>query len=220
MITYPRVSKKFIESTLASQLYDYLLDPCYNLSAILGDIDGYIPSNVAKQVSSLPVVSPGIIMNGDYTPVSSPVLPTEVFSKEISGYAYDIYLMCSSMNLTIISPGSLEDYSPLIKLSTDMLPSIKDALYAIYLECFALYTELVHLNNRMELITRNDISRVCSNISWVSASIEETQNPPYYLISVLRDLERTLLYVKTITPIFSKTYYKAVEEYEQWIEGV
>lgn len=221
MITYARISQKFLESTINKNVYDSVIDSCYNLSAILADIDGYIPSNVAKQLSTISMVSPGIlIVSGGSSTVNVGVLPEERFYSEVSGYAYSVYLSCTTMDLSIVNPGSAKDYSKLISLSTDLSPEIRDAIYCVYLESFALYLELVNLTSVMELISRSDITRMCNNIEWISTTLELVDSPNYELIEVLRDLERTLLYVASLSHIFSKTYNKDLEEYEQWVGGI
>lgn len=226
MYDYTRVSDKFISSALDVSVSSYLSDPCYNLSAILGDTNSLIPPNAVNQLlKSLTIISPGIVLMGEDVNKSNidNIIPSEEFMGDICEYAFEIYNLFLIGDTTVVSSTSVSDYSPLLKLSTSLSPNIRNAISSIYLESLSLYKEVLSVTSidRMKSVTLKDLGRIDNNIRWTSDIIENlTLTKHYELLSVLRDLQRTVSYVGSITSIFSTTYKRQLDEFDEWTRGV
>lgn len=209
MFDYERASEAFIEQTINKELYDRIYVPCFNLSCILSDVDGRISTGLLTQVlTGLEIVSPGVLVLGEVGEEVPDMLADGSYAAETSQAAYNTYLALKSSSEDLVV--YLDEYSDvhpnsfLLSLAENQSPPIRNALNTLYIECLALYRELltVSLTNLLT-ITQQDILRVLSNIRWVSSKLEKLELIPYDLLEVVRDVQVTLFYVLSLDEIFN-----------------
>lgn len=206
--------ESWITSSLEDEVADQLAITCYNLSLMLGDYKGNISMGVPVIIlNNLAVSSPGIVLlgtleEGNYTPpiINSALLGDYEFTSEISAHAYEIY--SSLYNGTFKDLVNTGIRGRLLDYVDDLPPVLRSSLCALYLDCYALYLELLECNLTTGLtsVARSDLYRMTSNCGYICYMIERLHSVPRYLLYSLRGLERTLSHLNSVPFIFRSTY--------------
>lgn len=220
-MSYTRVSDEYIAKIIDKTLSSIIYNPCYNLSAIVSDYNGFIPkSSVTQMEKGLSLSSPGIISIN--IPVNTrgqdSILPPVSYENEVSVYAFNLYK-------TLISVDSNNVYLDLGRGKSELLTTpktvpnyVKTALSAIFLESVAMYYSLLSSTKEqgMKNISRPEISRMLNNIRWVSLQLEENDyqlhDGLYNILGILRDLHKTISYVYSLDELFLTTYEQKLRE--------
>lgn len=223
---YETVSDRFISNKLHESVISHLYNPCYNLSSVLGDLDGKLNPTTTKQViSSVTIVAPGIVLSG-YTDASEDIedefLGKDTYINEVTTSAYNLYSKFVSNDPSVVILGSSNTHvtSPLINLSLNQAPLVKTAICSLYVDTMALYLELLNSDSTKNIpITKQDLQRMDGNIRWITANLEDTEYRSYDLIEVIRELQRNLMFIRSINQIFTTTYSNKLSGMSN-IEGV
>jgi hypothetical protein len=209
MLDYGRASDDYIKNIINKDLYEQLYTPCFNLSCALGDVDGKVYTGIMTQVlTGLDIVSPGVLVLGEtgIEPPSS-ILIEQPYNTQTSRAAFDLFVLLKASDPTIVTTleeaADIQPVSLMVSYADSMAPAIRNAVNTLYLECLALYRELLvaSLDNPVTM-TKEDVSRVVTNIRWLSTKLEAVNPKPYSLIEAVRDVQITLSYILSIRGVF------------------
>lgn len=216
---YNTVSDVYISAKLNSALREPLYTLCYNLSSMLGDDGGKInPTNIKQITKGLNITFPGVVLLGEVTPSS----PTEVdqyieevyYINEVSNRAYELYVKYTNndSSVTLVDNFDTTINSPMLMLSSNSEPTHRSAISALYLDCMVLYHEMLEATpeNGLETVTLQDLFRIDNNIRWLTQELERKLYKNYELIEVLRELQLTLMFVRSVSSLFTTTYINKV----------
>lgn len=216
-------SASFIVSKLSPMLSPDIFTACYNISSLIGDMDGKINKTTAEAVlRGLQITSVGSIsidLTDQITSSTkwSDALPLEDFLGEMSARGTELYYLLKGNDDQYVvfltdSTYRLPITSPLILRSAKLSVPLKNAVGAIYLELYALYLELLDLLplGKIRGMNRTDLLVINNNILWLSNQLEDMDSPPMDLIRGLRNAQRTVLYIKSMSNLFIDTYSNLV----------
>jgi hypothetical protein len=216
---YPRASDEFIRSSVDKTLFDKIYLPCYNLSCVISDLDGRISTGLLSQVlSGLEIVSPGVLVLGENVEddTGDAILIEEEYAVTTSRRAFDVYtrLKVSDQDLVVaVNDADVGINSLLLSLSLDMPPIMKNAINALFIECLALYKELLGVTQEIPLtISLEDLQRISRNTRWITFRLESFDRVPYDLVEVIRDIQLVVFYVSSITEIFDTKNNSALKD--------
>lgn len=214
---YYSVSEKFITETIDIRLSEHISNSCYNLSAILADVDGKVTQSMVRlMMRGLEITPPGILVAGQYkfeTP--EPGLFEQAYRKDISTYAYLLYseLRKGNTDLMIVDGGKAV-ISSLIEISHKEVPQLRNMMSCLYLELLAIYFDLLEATyeSGMKRIGVPDLDRVLNNLRWISNIIEDSTSRPYTLIEIIRDCQRVVAEIRSKKILFDTIYINKLSD--------
>jgi hypothetical protein len=189
-----------VDDTMREDLYDSL----YNLSCLLGDINGQLSkATCLRLISNFRVKSPGIITSVLNTNVTSDQysadLPVESFITVMPYSTYvlynEIYNLNSSLVVTSDELGADQLTSPLMQEGIVPVNSdLESALFSLYLSLYDLYLQLSSYKTGYYIsFSVSDIKNIESNASWISYNLDGFEN--YDFITMIRHIQRLLSFV-------------------------
>jgi len=209
---------EYFRYTLDNSVLDKILSPCYNLSAILGDTEGYIPRSTCKSaLRDYTLIPPGVVVNTRID-LTKAFLESS-FIGEVSSKSVEVHSKLLKNDPMIVLP-SMTSYvvsdSPLLRYSHALGGLDRVWCNVLYIEALSIYGELKTstLSSIMQGVTKFDLSRIDHNIRVVTQSLEYRNGKlPIELIHVLRDLQRTVAYVKRMDFLFLDSYSNQSNNY-------
>ncbi len=214
---YKTVSESYIQSILNKSLFEQLYHPCYNLSAMLGDKDGFMPVSCAdKIISSIALTPPGIVSISIVADEVSSAIPKEEYIRDISSQSFTLFNEIVNGVSKALYPDLGTRVSPILEELHRLSPALRTAISVLYLESFVIYYDLLSATTYtgMANMNRADLDRILNNIRWISNTLEDNLNGMYDLIAMIRDLYRTITYVRSLNILFDDTYVKRLSELE------
>lgn len=219
------VSEKYITTYLSLTMVDLLYDACFNLSSLIGDYNGRLPRDISRRaIRDLEIIAPGVIMVGDMDQLNAPQspdepIPQDMYDNKVTSHAYQLYEAIRKNDykvvLAIDEKQNFKCFSPLVHYSEGLEPAVRFSIIGLYLDCFALYRELIGSSHDKTLnsILLGDMDRMITNLAWICRRIEGYKtNKPYELLVALRSLTKTLVHVRDIPRLFSVTYGAKLQE--------
>lgn len=226
MVEYESLSEEFIMDRIDGESYGFLIDPLINLSCILGDRNGRLSRKLAGFVTEgVDIEVTGRVLRIDNNKLSTyrnDHFPIDVYVPEVSFETYKTYrgLKRGSREVTLdpIDFLDIELYSPLLfQISEDLDLDVSKALKILYIELFQLYREMLNFNedNRLNM-SKLDLQRMVRNICAINNFVETK----YDLCKVLRDTQRSLMYLSHIDRLYESTYEKDIRELRSDFNGL
>lgn len=220
------MSVEFIDKVVDKRLDINLVISCYNISSILSDSNGKINKSTQRFIlNTLQITAPGVPLIDTSNQVTTGSgwnnsLALEQFIVEVSSACFNLYNGISNnddrfvVSLTQDST-NLNLSSPLLIKSTYLDTSTKTAVCVLFMELYSLYLELLSLtpDTTFKQINRNDLIRLDNNIRWLSNQLEAPIIPPYDLIKIIRDAQKTVLYLRSLPRLFVETYNIALSTF-------
>lgn len=200
---YASVDSGFVSSKVEQEIFDYLYIPLYNISAILGDIQGNMSDNARKViVKYVNLKSPGVM-----TDIPDEILTEETEYSDILGpemfyveVPRPVYLMYDQMKYRPVFSYGRKD-SPLINNLSGTDDSTKSSVCLVYLSTIYLYSDLLEYSEVGKInMTRQDIKNIESNIRWITPRLDPEIH--YNLITPLRELQKILQEISNLTFLF------------------
>jgi hypothetical protein len=188
----------------------------HNLSEILGDYQGYLTnSTIAHIVLNLKISPPGLLIQGELISnygvgnLHSKEYPMTGYSTSVPHSVYPIYSSMMSGGTTYRVTGlQLRDIivSPLLRMSQGVDLAIDLAIKFLYLNLYSFYLQMLALTQQGQPIsyTTVEIQDIITNIRWIAFQLECSSNPIglYPLIELLRELDRTVSFIKSQSSSF------------------
>jgi len=215
---YPTVSDEFIKEYLNRDIIDDVYDSVFNISAILGDKDGWLTKPTANlAVRGLVIDATGTIqvsVDEEVGDSYGDVIIDEPFDPVISYQAYLTYLRIAESDAGLVLPiytdTSKEINSPLLRYTENVSKTEALVARALYVELYHIYLELLnYVEPSQFLVTRDDLKRIDSNIRWLCSRVGGLTSSYYDLVEVLRDMQVSLSYIQNLDRLFEQT--KSVE---------
>lgn len=221
-MSYLRASDSYIKYNVNSEMIESIYIPLFNLSAILGDIDGKVSKSDALLIKQhVNLVTPGVVI-GDFSssPFVSDVVTPSQFILRVSNYSFLLYQDIRNNNYEIVS--ELTTLSPMLSNINLLSSKLSSALCLIFLEVLSVYKCLLAATTVEGIapLSRRDFEILSSNIRWLSYHVELNNTLNLLdLISVLRDAQRNIDYIASMNDLFNSTYNSKLQEYQQIVSG-
>jgi len=212
-------SKNFIDNTMDKALSADLRTAAYNLSAILGDTNGKLNTTTATLlISRLDIASPGRpvieIVPQAQSPDWSTRLTLETFIPEVSSRSFDIFNKIKLLDQSLVYVPLTLDIdefsvrSPLLLYTKSFSRDSRSVAHVLYVELLSIYLEILGLkaNGNFSRVSRIDITRIDNNIRWLSNRVESISPPNLDVLKILRDAQRTILFLRSMNRLFIEGY--------------
>jgi hypothetical protein len=184
------------------EIYDELYVTLYNLSHVLGDVDGLIPSLTSAHVArNLQVNQSGLITSSIPIPKDTrkTQLGAESFSPRVSLKAWEVYSGIDTKSSALITDeGTLS-----VLLDTGFKPDMQTIMSYLYLELFAVYRSMVEYDRTSLFpISADELSDISSNLRFIAQCVEEVGNglEVYETLSFIRFMQRGILLISDTLP--------------------
>jgi len=210
-------SLEYFKEKLNTAVLDQVLSPCYNLSVILGDTGGFITKGMSESV----------LLDYELLP-SGTLITTRLdlsgysldFINSVSVKASDTYAKLKAKDPSLVysilgDTLTLKTASPLINYSRTLSDINRYRCNAIYVEVLGVYLELMmcSLSSVFRGILKSDMDRMDNNIRVVTRDLELYGMQEIELVHILRDLQRTLSFIRRIDFLFTLRYSTRINNF-------